>query len=300
MPKFSSIKLAGRAATALLSMIVVAGCVSAAGASPTQGGPSTPAPTPAPATPSGPSTTLYLRAWQSQALAPQLTFNWLPQATISDGVFIDGLIAVPAIYPGPLYVEPTAQTISQAGIDAVVAEARKQGLLDGKVDFRASLAVGAVSARLEMVIDGKTYELSGDPAALDKCNCSPAPGTPEAFASFWQKLTSLGLWLADDLGTSNSYMPDRLAVLAMPPSGHDANGITPTQTAWPLTTPFSRFGTPLGNDTFRCAVVSGADLAALLPVVRQSNQLTRFTDSENTIDSLQVRALVPNEPSPCG
>jgi hypothetical protein len=306
MPTFFSTRAAFRAAAALAATVAIAGCVTAAGASPA-GNTSpaasdspTPAPTPSP-TPAASVKSFYLRAWQTQALAPQLTFNWLPQATISDGTYIDGIIAVPAIYPGPLYVEPTAQTISQAGIEAIVAEAKKDGLLSGKVDFSSSLAVGGVSARLVMTIDGTTYQLTGDPTALDKCNCSPAPGTPEAFAAFWQKLTSLGTWLADDLGPSSAYTPERLAVLATPPTGHQSDGaIQPTQVPWPLSTPFSKFGTPMGNVTHRCGVVTGSDLAALMPVVQQSNQLTRFIDSEGTVASLQVRAMVPGEPSPCG
>jgi hypothetical protein len=56
----------------------------------------------------------------------------------------------------------------------------------------------------------------------------------------------------------------------------------------------------MGGNVNRCAVVTGADLATLEPVVKQSNQLTRFVDSENVKDSLEVRALVPGEPSLCG
>jgi hypothetical protein len=89
-----------------------------------------------------------------------------------------------------------------------------------------------------------------------------------------------------------------MAVLALPPT--DATGgITPNEVAWPLATPFSGFGTALGNDSYRCAVVTGADLATLEPVVKQSNQLTRFVDSAMVKDSLLVRAMVPGEPNPC-
>jgi hypothetical protein len=55
----------------------------------------------------------------------------------------------------------------------------------------------------------------------------------------------------------------------------------------------------MGNDANRCAVVSGADLGKLEPVVKQSNQLTRFVDSAGVKDSLQVRVMVPGEPNPC-
>jgi hypothetical protein len=46
-------------------------------------------------------------------------------------------------------------------------------------------------------------------------------------------------------------------------------------------------------------VVSGADVTRLVPVVKQSNQLTRFVDSSGVKNSLVVRVLVPGEPGPC-
>jgi len=64
----------------------------------------------------------YLRAWQSQDLAPQYTFGTLPQATIANGIFINGLVAIPMIYPGPIYVALQSRPISVAGINAIVAD----------------------------------------------------------------------------------------------------------------------------------------------------------------------------------
>jgi hypothetical protein len=76
-------------------------------------------------------------------------------------------------------------------------------------------------------------------------------------------------------------------------------GVTAADTAWPLKTPLASFGSAFGGTADRCDVVSGADLAALVPVVKQSNQLTRFVDAQGAKDSLVVRVLVPGEPSPC-
>ena len=285
-------------------LLLVAGCVASGSvASPkTPGGSSSPS---APAPSSSPSTSVpssakgfYLRAWQTQALAVEHTFGRLPIATISNGQYIDGMVAVPAIYPGPLWVGPSAQTISATGIDTIVAEARKQGLLGTKSDFPGTPMPGAIAGHIELIVDGTTYDLTGSPDAIVDQGSTAAAGTPAAFAAFWQKLTGLAAWLPNELGQSASYEPDHLAALALPPT--DAgSGITPTEVAWPLATPFSKFGTALGNDTYRCAVVTGADLAKLEPVVKQANQLTRFVDSANVKDSLLVRVLVPGEPSPC-
>ena len=288
---------------ALAISVVVAGCVTAGGGA----GSSTPGGSPSASTsgspsaaPSGSSSAsgFYLRVWQTQALAPQYAFDSLPVVTISDGQFIDGMVAVPAIYPGPLWIGPSARPISANGIDAIVVEARNQGLLGTKSDFADQTMAGAVLGHIQLTVDGKTYDLTGDPDALTRCRCVPEPGTSAAFAAFWQKLSDLDAWLPAELGSSVPYEPESLAVLAMPPS-EPVSGIAPSEVAWPLSTPFSTFGTALGNDSNRCGVVSGADLAKLMPVVKAQNQLTRFVDSKNVKDVLKVRVLVPGEESPC-
>jgi len=58
---------------------------------------------------------LYLAGLQTLALAPQYTFGWLPIATISDGNFIDGMVAVPEIYPAPVD-RPVGRPISVKGM----------------------------------------------------------------------------------------------------------------------------------------------------------------------------------------
>ena len=294
-----------RKAGLLLAVGVLAGCTATGGTA----GPTVPVVCGAPvasacgssstsANPSGSSADgFYLRAWKSQALPPQYTFTWLPVATVSDGKLIDGIVAVPAIYPGPLWVGPSVRTVSAEGTDAIVAEARKLGLLGTKSSF-GEILPGGISIHIQMVIDGKTYDLEGDPNARTTAQ-TPAPGSVAAFLEFWQEISVLAAWIPGELGQSAPYEPDSLAVLALPPTDQ-TNGITPTEVPWPLTTPFSKFGTPLGGTANRCAVVTGADLATLEPVVKQSNQLTRFVDSEKVKDSLEVRVLVPGEPNPCG
>jgi hypothetical protein len=277
---------------ALAVSMLVAGCVRS-------GGQATPAPTPSPSpAPSGSVPAgFYMRAWQTQALAPQYTFGWLPIATIADGYFIDGNVAVPAIYPGPLWIGPSALPISQKGIDAIVAEARRLGMLGSTTDFTDEIMPGSVVGHVQIVVDGKIYDLIGDPDRLVRCRCIPSPGTPAAFAAFWQELTQMATWLAEDLGPSRPYQPERLAVLVVPPT-EATNDINPGEAAWPLAAPFAEFGVEFGS-TMRCGVVTGVDLALLAPVVKESNQLTRFVDSEGVARSLQVRVLVPGESSPC-
>jgi hypothetical protein len=278
--------------TGAVSLAVMVAACTAAGAS------NAPA-TSGPGGTTSPSSTggFYLRAWQTQALAPQYTFGSLPAATISDGQFYDGMVAIPMIYPGPIYTGLSSQTLSAAGIARIVAEAQADGLLGATTNFVQQALPGGISCNVEIVVDGTTHDLIGQcpsaaaPALID-------PGTPAAFAAFWTKLTSVPTWLATDLGPSVSYQPARLAVLVGPPS--DATGgMAPNEKPWPLSTPFASFGAQSGSVDYRCAIVSGDDLAKLLPAVEASNGLTRFVDSDSVRKQLQVRVVLPGEPGPC-
>jgi hypothetical protein len=248
---------------------------------------------------SGPASAagFYLRAWQTQALAPQYTFAWLAPVTIADGQFIDGNVAIPAIFPGPIYVGPQSRPISVAGIDAIVAEARKDGLLADKTDFATDAAAGSVTTHIELRIDGVTRELSG-PLPTGSVPDSAAPGTAAAYQRFWNQITSINAWLAADLGQGKAFTPTSLAVLVTPPIVAAA-GIAPTEKPWPLASTFAAFGQAFAGSAYRCGTVTGAEAASLLSVVTASNQLTRFVDSAGAQASLQVRALLPGEADPC-
>jgi hypothetical protein len=282
-----------RLAGALALSLVVVAC-SAAGATNPPGASSSPDGSSAP----GSSVSaFYLRASQSQALAPQYTFGWLPFATIADGKFYDGMVAVPAIYPGPLYVGLSYQTITSKGIDQIVAEARTNGLLGTKSDFVEKPLPGSITCHVQLIVDGVTHDLTGQCGFMGAQN-APAPGSSGAFAAFWNKVTSLSAWLGPELGPSVAYVPSRLAVLVTPPVVTQDGPIAPNQKPWPLA-PFASFGSPAGSAGTRCGVVSGADLTTLLPAVQAGNQLTRFLDSQAVERSLQARVLLPGEPDPC-
>jgi hypothetical protein len=217
--------------------------------------------------------------------------------TISDGQFIDGNIAIPTIYPGPIYSGPQSRPISEAGITAIVAEARKDGLLADKTDFAADAAPGSITTHIELRIDGVTRELTG-PLPTGLVPDSAAPGTPAAYQRFWNQITSINSWLAADLGQGKSFTPTSLAVLVTPPTDATA-GIAANEKPWPLTSTFATFGKPHGGSVYRCATVTGSDAVTLLAVVVDSNQLTHFIDSAGAKASLQVRAMLPGESDPC-
>jgi hypothetical protein len=286
------------AAGLFVAATLLAGCVGAGGGAT----PTLPAVSEAPqastnAASSSSVSGFYLRATQTQALAPQYTFGWLPNMTIADGQYINGMIAIPTIYPGPLYEGLSQRQISAAGIDQIVAEARKDGLLDAKIDFSGEPMPGSVLSHIQIRIDGVTHDLTG-PLPSGVVSESASSGTTAAYELFWSRITSLESWLGGELGESKPYTPASIAVLLTPPSD-PAGPMTPTEKTWPLSSTFAAFGKAYGGVDYRCATVTGTDLATLLPVVQDSNQLTRFVDSTGAKKSLQVVALVPGDAGPC-
>lgn len=293
-PQFTVARFAG----ALALSFLVAACTAAGGSNLPGASATRSSPGSSGSAPPSPASGFYLRAWQSQALAPQYTFAGLPAATIADGRYYNGMIAIPMIYPGPIYVGVSYQTISPKGIDEILAEARMDGLLGTKTDFAEQPMPGSITCHVRLVVDGVTHDLTGQ-CTSDAAQRSGAPGSSGAFAAFWNRLTNLWAWLGSELGPSVSYAPSSLAVLVTPPVESGGGPLAPSEKPWPLATPFASFGSPMGSADYRCAVVSGADLAMLLPAVEAGNQLTRFVDAKAVKKSLQVRALMPGEPSPC-
>ncbi len=221
--------------------------------------------------------------------------------TVADGVLLDGNVAIDMIFPGPLTILPIARPISEAGIGLLVDEARRLGLLSDASDFTGGQAMpGARLAQLELIVDGTTYILTGDPDALTRCGgtrCVADPGTPEAFAAFWQELTMAETWLAPELGPSQQYVPERVALLLTAPT---SQGLANVPADWPFDTPLAEAGVAFpGEAGDRCITLSGDALAAIWPTLRDGNQLTVLVDSAGTQAAPIVRVLVPGDESPC-
>jgi hypothetical protein len=263
---------------------------------------------PPPATPgpsgsaSGPPPPAYrLRATTSQAIPPVDRFGSLPMVTITaDGRVVRQGPQI-AIYPGPLLPNLQAAPITDDGFAKIVELARRLGLLSGNGDFvPPDVMPGASLGRIEITVDGVLHDLRGDPTRVIVCittPCDPAPGTPEAFGTFWTALTDL-TWLRGDLGQEAPYVADAYAVLTgVEPAGDPS--IRPGLAAWPLTGSIATFGKPIGSEPApRCGTARGGDAAALRPSFESANQLTRWVDEGGDASGampLQARPMVPGE-----
>ncbi len=280
-------------AGALLLFAAVAACTQSGGSSPSS----------APSGSSGLETPAYrLRATTTQAIPPVNRFGLLPMVSITgdDRVVMAGPQIM--IYPGPLLPNLQARPITDAGVEKIVQRGRDLGMFTGSGDFMPpDVPPGAPLGRIEIVVDGVLHTLTGDPSRTIVCvtaPCNPAPGTPEAFATFWASVADLG-WLAGELGQEAPYVADAYAVLAgvepaEQPSLHEPVAV------WPLEEPLATFGKPIESASMpRCGTTRGEDTTILRPVFEMANQLTPWVDKGADAPSngtpIQVRPMVPGE-----
>lgn len=110
---------------------------------------------------------------------------------------------------------------------------------------------------------------------------------------FHSKLSDLAAWLADDLGPDEPYEWQALSILITPGDRdpEEPSGLEPRIAEWPLTDLAT-----LGKDHPQGgrAVISGADLETLRPLVQQADTLTLWK-SGGEIYSILLRPLLPDE-----
>jgi hypothetical protein len=305
--------------TGLVLLIIASGCGGAVVSptpSPAQPTPpatatmtAAPTPTTTPSPPPSPSTaaiSLYLRSWTIHpSIGPVNNFANAPRV-------ISGRELLAVTYRAtddrvPLYTAPERRSLSEAALTTIVAEARNDGLLGTNDTFvcppdenGGESVGGSGSDFLVLIVDRVASELT---AACSSPRPSLAPGIPEpatwaAFQRFRTLLSDPSSWLGAEVGPPVAYDPDQLAVVVRP---SDASAPKPNPAdvvAWPLAGRFRSFGVSFAGE--RCAVVSGADAAALLTTVSSADADTAVRDGGGTFAQLIVRPLMPGEPDPCG
>lgn len=250
----------------------------------------------------------YLRAWSVAPVGPENTFGNVPR--VISGGKLYSVTYPPFSDSYPLYVQPTTRTISPTGLATVVAEAQADGLLGKTTTFvcphsaDAGMIAGSSTDHLVLIVGGVTHEMTSScPYVVPTPGPGkPAPGTWAAFQRFKNLLSDPTAWLGSAVGPSTPYTASQLAVLLELQvfAGESPNPSEPTPpdvTIWPLGTPMASFGADLGGD--RCGIASGADAAALLPVVKNALATTVFRDGSGTLADVIVRAFLPGEPDPC-
>jgi hypothetical protein len=278
-------------ALAATLLIVVAACAGS------------PTPSPSPGGSPGPATGFVLRATLSQALPPTSLFARGPLLVITHDLRVLEQGAVPAIFPGPLLPPILERRLSADGWATIADAARAAGLLGSVTDFTGeSMAPGSQIAHLQLVVDGVTHELSGDPI-IPPCappGCVAQPGTRLAFTMFWSQLTGLDGWLAAALGPAQPFQPTSIALL-IGPAPQQVPGLGAAPFVWPLASPPSEFGTAWIDGKNRCGIVTGPDLATIWPLLSRATQLTQWVarPSASATFGITPREMLPGDPDPC-
>jgi hypothetical protein len=278
-------------------VLIAAGCGSAASS------PASPSPTPADGS-TEPAAGFRLRVTTVQALPPRELFTWTPSVLITDDLVAVQAGAIPLIFPGPLVTPLLGTPLTEDAWATIVAEARAAGLLSGESDFiGGALPPGAAATRLQLVVDDRTYDLTGDPSRVVFCGdvpCPAEPGTPEAFATFLSLLGNLPGWIGEGVGAPGPWTPTAYALLVGPPPPDDQN-LAAAPLPWPFSVGAAEFGKPLtGEADLRCGTVGGAEAAAFAAVVGTATQLTTWRDPDVASPiGLTVRPLLPGDEDPC-
>ena len=219
----------------------------------------------------------------------EFAFQQTPNLLVSgdDRVFSPG--AQIEIYPGPLLPAVQVQSITEEGVQAILAAADEAGLLQ-QIDYEQPTNIAdASTARVTINVNGETFVHEAYALGL----AFPGEGSEEvaperqALADFIAQLNDLGSLVgADQLGEQTIFEPAEFGIEAIVVddlSAYGSDGIEPTVVDW-LADASARLA-----DASACIVVPAAEVGEL-PAT--ANQLTFFTDDDVTYQVL-VKPILP-------
>lgn len=204
-----------------------------------------------------------------------------------------------AIYPGPALPNLQVAKISPAGMQRLLAAAREAGLLERGGDYGQPAVADGATTTFTVAAEGEIFETSIYHLSPD--NTSDGVLTKDQLAlraraeSFQSTVYDLQGWLGDDISAEQPYEWQALSILITPgdPNRDDPSGIEPRIVDWPLAD-LATLGEVHPQTQGRRAVITGADLETLRPLVEQADTLTLWK-SGDSFYSLFLRPLLPDE-----
>lgn len=282
----AALRLAQPAALMLTALVATA-CVAPAGAA----NPATPAKV------TDPDRVVIRVDWEGGFVPPSVTLGRLPVVL----VLADGRVITQGpqieIWPAPILPNLQVRTLTPEALTSLIELARDKGLLaDASYDFPG--IADAATTVLRITVDGVTHTVSA--YALAEAGADDAMGMPlddataagrEALRSFIDALT--GLPDSSFVDQGHPYEATSLRLIAtpyVPQPDADWQAV-----AWPLEDLGTAGDAVLdGDPTLRCQVITGGDVATVLPLFEAANAATPFRSGDADY-TLTVRPLLPGE-----
>jgi len=217
----------------------------------------------------------------------EYSFRQPPNILISG----DGRVFTPGaqieIYPGPMLPAVQVQSITEAGIQNILAAADDAGLLADLDLTEDSLVADASTATVTISVNGETW--THEAYALDFAGPDGDQTTParQALRDFLAQLSDLAALAGpENLGETTLFEPDAYAIQAIVVddiSLYGTDDIDLTIEAWPADVSVRL------ADAATCVTVPAGEIG---DVLAGANQLTLFTDADVTYQ-LVARPVLP-------
>ncbi|MEX2625878.1 MAG: hypothetical protein WD225_03280 [Ilumatobacteraceae bacterium] len=243
--------------------------------------------------PTGADDVVLRIAYEGGFVPVDVAFRDLPAVLVTgDGrVFQEGPTI--AVYPGPLLPNIQVRTISEEGIEDLLALAEQHDLFTEQTYDGPDNVADAPDTVVEIAIgaDGGTVEHRAYALGLDGGPGGSEPETDpgrEALASFVEAATELVTGPADDvLGPEEPYEPDayRIRAAVATDDGTTDDGLEPTEADWPADASVRL------ADATECAIVPADEVGE---VFAAADQLTRFVD-EGVAYEVFVAPVLPGQ-----
>jgi hypothetical protein len=230
-----------------------------------------------------------VRIEQQGGFLPQWeTLRWYPTVVLYD----DGRVIVQGpqieIYPGPSLPNLQVTHITQAGIDQVLAWAEEAGL-HGPDRQLGEPMMDVGNTVFTVVSPDGTHQTS----VTDTSTSGAEVG---AVVQFQNVMLDLRTYLPNDVvGEDEPYAFDRLRLISFAADPTTIDPQLSRTVEWPLAQPISALGGSLSEPAnYRCALIEGEDVQALMPLFQNANELTVW-QSEDTLYQFYLHPLLPDE-----
>ncbi len=238
---------------------------------------------------------VVLRVTSGGGFVPvQYNLRLVPQFTL----YGDGTIVVTGptatIYPGMALPNLQAARVTEETIQAMLSAAQEAGLFSNGVDYGQPGITDVETTTITINVDGTTYASSIYALGIDGAGGQLTLEQQQARAAISQLVGTLtGV---DDFEQGlqwASYQFTSLTVFSTPAPGDVPTDVQPNELDWPLGD-LSAIGEPTQPEGFRKAVVTGADLEKLRPLLGQATEITIWNSGGERYN-LVFRPLLPDE-----